>query len=373
MASTASAIRLRPSPDKVAAAKHKEIARHYDRKRKDSASALPLVRIAKARVHDLGRFFPDKYGLGPEDGRWIFPDYDDDALEDLIIACHAIALLHIWGGVDPTNHVIGYLAARAPWMSPEECDRLTAKVIRSPRMYRADTLGRKIGLTWAKRVELGITTIRAIDQTPELVREHKAARNRARVAKYRARKRVEARPKPKLTEAERKERRRERDRLRQAAARERRRETRHAETCNAVFILPLIGALQSLRDAALRKAVPFTGDVRAVRPQAAAKRRARGKPLAASPASASAASIRRRPEVGGAVARPLPGADAPLCVKTRIMFGKPRTKQACSANRVWNTAVAGTAFGPPLTAMQAWDLACINALACQRWALAGRA
>jgi hypothetical protein len=71
---------------------------------------------------------------------------------------------------------------RIPWLDPDDVD--PAKLIPD----KAQTLGRKIGLTAAIRSELRITSIAACDETPE----QRVVRRRERDRAYRRRKRAEA-------------------------------------------------------------------------------------------------------------------------------------------------------------------------------------
>ena len=78
-----------------------------------------------------------------------------------------------------------WLDARAPWLTGAERRAFIAKVFRRPITYRADTLAAKLGLTYARRQRLGITTIGAIDMPKEAREEMRRARDRERKRKAR--------------------------------------------------------------------------------------------------------------------------------------------------------------------------------------------
>src|SRR5262249_38299984 len=85
----------------------------------------------------------------------------------------------------------------APWMSPQEAAALAAKVIASPRKFRAGTLGWQLRLTDDERTHLKITTIRPFDVTPAELADRRNQRSRERSVAYRRRQRASAsRPEP---------------------------------------------------------------------------------------------------------------------------------------------------------------------------------
>jgi hypothetical protein len=79
-------------------------------------------------------------------------------------------------------------------MRRDQVDELIDRVIAFPLRFRADTLGRRLGLTEAVRRRLGIRTIGSVDMTTAerqrarklAARERQRARRRARGAKPRA-------------------------------------------------------------------------------------------------------------------------------------------------------------------------------------------
>jgi hypothetical protein len=70
----------------------------------------------------------------------------------------------------------------APWLSTQERDDLIGLSQRFPRRWSAVDLGGELNLTREDREELGVTTIRAVDQTDDELREQRNARKRDRQA-----------------------------------------------------------------------------------------------------------------------------------------------------------------------------------------------
>jgi hypothetical protein len=64
-----------------------------------------------------------------------------------------------------------FLAASAPWMSPQERTQKKEAALVSNKTYKAKEIGQLIGLTWAMRTKHRITTIDAIDAPSIEVRD----------------------------------------------------------------------------------------------------------------------------------------------------------------------------------------------------------
>jgi hypothetical protein len=154
--------------DQRKAAKHREIARRYDRPRRkgDGPSIVAL------RRRDLEAFFGDQYGK-------TFPD-DDAGRDDLAVLLHHVSKL---GDPRATRDS----AARwCPWLTDVEYTAMLDAIARKPRRWSADSLAHEIGLDRATRTRLGITTIGATDfnkaQRTKRRKKHKNADKRARRA-----------------------------------------------------------------------------------------------------------------------------------------------------------------------------------------------
>lgn len=147
---------------------HLEIVRHYAWTQKPRNA--PLRRgsrslVALLRLRELERLWAVRYG-------GVLPN-DDAGADDLWIAAQLIR--HRQG--DITAKVVAWARVWAPWCSAQEAAALAAHVVSHTYKFSADTLAEKIGLTYAERQSLGITTIGATDVDP-------AERERLRRARY---------------------------------------------------------------------------------------------------------------------------------------------------------------------------------------------
>jgi hypothetical protein len=151
-------------------AKHREIAIRY---RNSRNGTKPVVSMAALRIAELEREFSDRYGH-------MLPD-DDAGREDV-----TIMLNHIARRLDAAARMAAWLDSRAPWFIGHEREQLCTMVLANPLRYRADTLGKKLGLTAERRARLGIRTIGAVNQTAaertaaSEARKLEAKRNRRR-------------------------------------------------------------------------------------------------------------------------------------------------------------------------------------------------
>jgi hypothetical protein len=158
-------------PDKVRREECAEIRRRYRRRGKIGMSTL--------RTAELDRLFEHRYrGI-------ILPD-DDAGRGDVRIMLHTLGRRS-----DPTQRIDAWLAARAPWFAGDERDRLIEAVLDNPLRWRADTLGRMLGLTTAERTFLKIRTIGPIDSTAA---ERKEARRLNSLERKRAIRRAAGKP-----------------------------------------------------------------------------------------------------------------------------------------------------------------------------------
>jgi hypothetical protein len=87
---------------------------------------------------------------------------DDDAGRD----CLYIAACHLWHagrkqGADAT--IAGWAAQWAPWCNRADLANLVERVEADPRKWTADSLAHELGITFAVRQALKLTTIGAID------------------------------------------------------------------------------------------------------------------------------------------------------------------------------------------------------------------
>jgi hypothetical protein len=132
------------------------------------------VPLATIRCREIDRYIIDRYGP-------VMPD-DDAARDDVMIMLHHIAYKQ---AADRQWLMNDWLDQRAPWLIADERAAFIRKVFLHPIRYSADTLAEKLGLTWARRHRLGITTFWAIDMPREVHNEMGKAEKRERQRKVR--------------------------------------------------------------------------------------------------------------------------------------------------------------------------------------------
>jgi hypothetical protein len=140
--------RMRPSPEQIAARKW-EIARRYDQKPVVGKRSRSMAAI---RLSELTRWLHDAHGAGVE--------------LELSEANYAVVRLfahHLGGLPDAPRRITKWTDTYAPWIDPQNLERLIGEVMSCPLKFSADKLAWKIRLTDAKRTELKIKTIGAID------------------------------------------------------------------------------------------------------------------------------------------------------------------------------------------------------------------
>jgi hypothetical protein len=142
---------LRKRNDPQARAMKAKLAEIDKRHAKPRRERDPLP-FAALRMRELEAIFEDRYGQH-------LPD-DEAGRDCALIAAHHLANLPRG---DQATNVIKWLARWAPWMSQYEMDALSSKAIERNIKWKADTLGKRLGLTDQDRSRLCITTIGAID------------------------------------------------------------------------------------------------------------------------------------------------------------------------------------------------------------------
>jgi hypothetical protein len=141
------------------------------------------IGMSTLRTAELERLFDHRYGEH-------LPD-DDAGRGDVRIMLHTLGRRS-----DPEHRIEAWLARRAPWFVGDERDHLVQAVMENPLRWRADTLGRMLGLTTADRAMLKIRTIGPINSTAA---ERKEARRIAGITRKRASRRaagIQPRPRP---------------------------------------------------------------------------------------------------------------------------------------------------------------------------------
>lgn len=107
--------------------------------------------MAAIRIAELNRLFRARHGE-------VLPDNETGRKAVFIAAQHLIQLAG-----HPQQRIMSWAALRAPWMTVAEVQEILATVATDPKTWKADTLAWQLGLTYADRQTLKITTIGAID------------------------------------------------------------------------------------------------------------------------------------------------------------------------------------------------------------------
>jgi hypothetical protein len=165
----------RPSPELVAARKW-EIRQRYASKAKVGKRSRSMAAI---RLAELTRWLEDWNGAGVE--------LEPNARGELVLRLFA----HHFGGLaDAPRRITGWINAYAPWLALRSREHLIREVVDCPIKWTADKLAWKIGLTDAKRTELKITTIGAIDCSAQQRAERRKRQNAEKQKARRQAKRV---------------------------------------------------------------------------------------------------------------------------------------------------------------------------------------
>jgi hypothetical protein len=160
----------RPTLEQISARKY-EIAKRYRRK---AAKVGKRTRsMAAIRLAELTRWLHDAYGQGVE----------LDATESGYALVRVFAH-HLGALPDAPRRITKWTDTYAPWIDPKGLEILIGEVVSCPLKYTADTLAWKIGLKDAKRTELKIRTIGAVDCSKD---QRKARRKELNTARRRQR------------------------------------------------------------------------------------------------------------------------------------------------------------------------------------------
>lgn len=144
-------------PDQVRAAERAAIRKRRRRGGKPGMSTLRTVELERLFDHrSRGILLPD----------------DDSGRGDVRIMLHTLARRS-----DPIERIDVWLARRAPWFTGEERATLVQAALANPLRWRADTLGKLLGLTSDERTMLKIRTIGPIDSTAAERKEARRTKN----------------------------------------------------------------------------------------------------------------------------------------------------------------------------------------------------
>ncbi len=135
--------------DEQAAARHREVKKHWRWQRKRRAEERPSrpedVRLAHLRWSELQRLLRVRYGP-------VMPDTAEARRDLEILIGYAILT-----GRKPQHQV----EILAPWLNEDELDHMAAH--QRPILHRADDLAHKLDLRYCDRQALAITTIGSVD------------------------------------------------------------------------------------------------------------------------------------------------------------------------------------------------------------------
>jgi hypothetical protein len=124
-------------------ADHREIDRRYRKKKRRGPKTY-------RRICELEIVFVDQYGA-------VLPD-DDAGTDSVFVMANHLAHLD-----KPGQRIKAFVQRRAPWYGQRRTAKLIKTVLRKPLKWTADKLAQRIGLDYATRTRLGITTIGATD------------------------------------------------------------------------------------------------------------------------------------------------------------------------------------------------------------------
>jgi hypothetical protein len=143
--------------------------------------------IVSVRVKELRRLFDDRYPFGLSN--------DDAGRDDVeLMLCHLAQLSNAPFAVD------NFLDAKAPWMAAGEREAAKQLAATGNRCFTADELAVRLGLTYADRCRLGITTIGAIDKDARQREEIQREKHRERARQRRRAERRQMRRRPPVSE-----------------------------------------------------------------------------------------------------------------------------------------------------------------------------
>ncbi|MGJ4888989.1 hypothetical protein ACQR1Y_12385 [Bradyrhizobium sp. HKCCYLRH3099] len=130
------------------------------RKRKSRKGVSPGLRITELNLE-----YRDRYG------RDVLPDNEEGRRDVWIM------LNHLACSRAPRPRIANWLRWRAPWFDDDD---MIDSIIRKPRFWHADPLGKLIGMTFARRTALALTTIGCPDMPKKKRAELRAAKEVAR-------------------------------------------------------------------------------------------------------------------------------------------------------------------------------------------------
>lgn len=166
----------RPTPQQLTAKRY-EIQRRYERQAKVGKRTRSMAAI---RISELMRWLASVVGAGTEldPGKW--------SADIARIFVHHFVVL-----ADGNRKASDWLQTYCPWIECRDREHMITEANHCPLKWSADKLAWKLGLTDAKRSELKITTIGAIDCSRDQRMKRRKARQAELQKALRARRKAE--------------------------------------------------------------------------------------------------------------------------------------------------------------------------------------
>ncbi len=161
---------------KLIAARKWEIKRRYEWHAKVGKRSRPMAAI---RISELTRWLAYSVGAGTE----LEPSKWSEGIARLFV--HHFVVL-----ADGNRRAADWLETYCPWIERRDREYMISEANHCPLKWSADKLAWKIGLTDAKRSELKITTIGAVDVSREQRAQRRKGASRLRAQAHRDAKRV---------------------------------------------------------------------------------------------------------------------------------------------------------------------------------------
>lgn len=166
----------RPTPELIRA-RQWEIKRRYSRGLKVGKRSRPMASI---RIAELGRWLADAIGAGAE----LDPCQRSEGIARIFV--HHFVVI-----ADGNRRAAQWLDTYCPWISTRDREYMITEANHCPLKWSADKLAWKLRLTDAKRSELKITTIGAIDVSKEQRAERRKAKRAELMRALRAKRKAE--------------------------------------------------------------------------------------------------------------------------------------------------------------------------------------
>lgn len=165
-------INKRPSPEVLKSRLH-EIAKRYRKRKNRRKRTVTAPQLTSIRIAELNRLIQSRHGA----------QVTNDAAGRKLVLVVAHHLVRLAG--HPQEKLMAWTSERAPWLTVGAVNTILATIATNPCKWRADGLAWHLGVTYAERTELGLTTIGATDYTTAQRKTRRRLRSKARSKAYR--------------------------------------------------------------------------------------------------------------------------------------------------------------------------------------------